>query len=281
MQTKKIVDKRLPFYLIPFRYLYRQFSRRIFKSIRLFQVERGAIKYLLWANEDIGKRMIFQGKYESNELLAFGRLIRKGDVCIDVGGNVGIFSLNFARYCGELGSVYVFEPLRKNQLVIELAVEINGLRNVSIFPYALSNSDGEVVLEIPSIDGAYAFMRLADENNESRPLTVRCLPLDGFIREQNIQRVDILKIDVEGAEKLVLDGGLELLRDPSRRPRVIMVELVDEFLARYGATVSEVLSMMHEIGYEAFWANNSGDLKMFSGKDINKIFNVFFVCSQS
>jgi FkbM family methyltransferase len=243
----------------------------------LFQIEKDSIKYLLWANEDIGKRMILQGGYEQSELLAFKKLIRNGDICIDVGGNVGIFSLNFAKCCGAHGHVYVIEPMKKNQLVIELAAEINGLKNVSIFPYALSDRDGEVVLEVPSVDGAYAFIKPSQDSSSSGQLSVRCLPLSQFVQEQAIRQLDILKIDVEGAEKLVLDGGKEILSDGSRKPRVVMVELVDEFLGRYGATVSSVLSMMSELGYEPYYAQGNGELLPFDMRDINRIFNVFFL----
>ncbi len=281
MTTKTIVSRQLPFFLIPIRFIYRNIATRIFKKIRLFQVERASISYLLWANEDIGKRMMLQGGYETSELLAFKKLIHDGDVCIDVGGNVGIFSLNFAKCCGPHGHVYAIEPMRKNQLVIELAAEINGFKNVAIFPYALSDRAGSVVLEIPSVDGAYAYIKSTREDGKFDQLTVRCLPLDKFVQEQEIKRVDILKIDVEGAEKLVLDGGREILSDINRRPRVVMVELVDEFLARYATTVSEVLTMMSGLGFAPFYAQGNGELVPFSNEDINKIFNVFFLLGNS
>lgn len=277
MIAKTIVSKRLPFYLVPVRFLYRNIASRIFKNVRLFQLEKDSIKYLLWANEDIGKRMILQGSYEQSELLAFNKLIRNGDICVDVGGNVGIFSLNFAKACGEQGHVYVIEPMRKNQLVIELATVINGLKNVTVFPYALSDRDGVVTLEVPSIDGAYAFIKSTEDNNGSVQFSVRCLPLGIFAHEQSIQKIDILKIDVEGAEKLVLDGSMEILLDKSRKPRVVMVELVDEFLGRYGATVADVLSVMARLDYEPYYAQGNGELRPFDTSDINRIFNVFFL----
>jgi FkbM family methyltransferase len=275
--TKTIVNKKLPFYLVPVRFLYRKIASRLFKNVRLIQIERDSIKYLLWANEDVGKRMILQGGYEQSELLAFRKLIRNDDICIDVGGNVGIFSLNFAKCCGEHGHVYVIEPMRKNQLVIELAAEINGLKNMSVFRYALSDRDGEVTLEIPSADGAYAYIKSNHDKSGSEQLSVRCLPLGKFVNEQAIQKIDVLKIDVEGAEKLVLDGGKEIFLDNRRKPRVLMVELVDEFLGRFGATVLGVLAMMSELGYEPYYAQSNGELLPFDTKDINQIFNVFFL----
>ena len=277
MTSKTIVNKKLPFFLLPLRALYRYIASRIFNSVRLFQIKKNNIKYLVWANEDIGKRLILQGGYETNELLAFHRLIRQGDVCVDVGGNVGIFSLNFAKCCKNEGKVYVIEPIRKNQLVIELAAIVNGIDNIQIFPFALSDRDGEVVLEIPSIDGAYAYIKNSDQTGSVANLTVRCLPLDVFVNEQNIMRIDILKIDVEGAEMLVLEGGKAILSDPVRRPRVVMVELVDEFLNRYGSNVSDVLSMMGSLGYQPFYAHGNGELLAYKRENVNKLFNVFFI----
>ena len=277
MIDKTIVSKRLPFYLIPIRALYRLIASNVFRRTRLFQVERNGLKYLLWANEDIGKRMILQGSYEANELMAFARLIKQGDICVDVGGNVGIFSLNFARYCGEKGFVYVIEPIRKNQLVIELAALLNGFANIKVLPLALSDREGEVVMEMPSIDGAYAFIKPTDETVNHDQFVVRCLPLSQFVDEQRLGKVDVLKIDVEGAEKLVLDGGFTILANAETRPRVVMVELVDEFLFRYEASIADVLQMMSSIGYKPFYANSEGELIPYGTDEVNKIFNVFFI----
>lgn len=280
MLTKQVFNKKIPFYLSPVRYFYRKFSSLIFREIKLVQITHNGLKYLLWAHEDVGKRLILQRRYEQTEMSAFSRLIMPGDICIDVGGNVGIYSLYFAKLCGFDGHVYVIEPIRKNRLVINLAAEINTLDNISVYPYALSNCEGVVELEIPSIDGAYAYMKPGVGEEVTNSLGVRCLSLDCFLQEEGIDKVDILKIDVEGAEKLVLDGAVELLSDLSRRPRVIMIELVDDFLERFGSNVSEALSMMRTLGYSPFYADSDGHMSPFRDNDINRIFNVFFLCDR-
>lgn len=275
--TKSIISKKLPPYLIPIRYLYRKIAEYAFRSVRLAQVNKGGVRYLLWANEDIGKRMIFQRRYEDDERQAFKQLIRPGDICLDVGGNVGIFSLNFALKCGPTGHVHVIEPLRRNRLVIELAAEINGLKNISVHPYALSDREGQVTLEVPNIDGAYAFISQSAAPTDAGAVTVRCMTALKLIEELDLQRIDIWKIDVEGAENLVLDGAVELLRDRARRPRVVMIELVDEYLNRYESSTKTVLSVMNGHGYQAFYAASNGSLQPFTESDINNVFNVFFI----
>ncbi|MEZ5528807.1 MAG: FkbM family methyltransferase [Porticoccaceae bacterium] len=281
MEKKAIVSKKIPFYLAPFRYLYRRISSLMFSDVRIIQITSNGIKYLLWANEDIGKRMIVQRQYEQGEMRAFAQLVRPGDVCVDVGGNVGIYSLNFAKLCTPTGRVYVVEPISRNRLVIMLAAEINSLPNISVFPYALSSGEGEVELEIPSVDGAYAFIRPVGASGAPGTTKIRSLAFSKLLEEEHIERVDILKIDVEGAEKLVLDGALEVLADKCKRPRVMMIELVDEFLGRYGSTVAEVLSIMGGIGYSAYYADANGRLRIFSEQDINRIFNVFFLLDRA
>lgn len=280
MSNKTIVNKKISLCLVPFRYFYRKISSLVFSDVRLFQISKNGIKYLLWAHEDIGKRMIIQRQYEQGEMRAFAQLVRPGDVCVDVGGNVGIYSLNFARFCADAGRVYVLEPIRRNRLVVRLAAEINSLQNISVFPYAMSSGEGEVELEIPSVDGAYAFIKPAGTSGTPDTIKVRSLTLSKFMDEERIKRIDILKIDVEGAEKLVLDGASEVLGDNLRRPRVIMIELVDEFLGRYGSMVTEVLSVMEGFGYSAYYAKDNGRLAVFTEHDINRIFNVFFLCDQ-
>jgi len=277
--TKMIKDLRIPFWATPLRAVFRIAKKFFPNNSLLKQVSLDGIKYLVWANEDIGKKLILLRSFEKNETDAFKSLIKPGDVCLDVGGNVGYFTLNFAKQVGVAGKVFVFEPIRRNALIIQLGAEINGYaKNVEVVHTAVSNKAGSVSITIPSVDGAYAYIGQDDDASVSSvDELVDCITLDDFLVEHGLIGADIVKIDVEGAELLVLEGGASLFSSNTHQPRIVMVELVDEFLNRYDASIAKVMDLMASYGYKSYYAASRGVLVEFLERDYNKVFNVFFM----
>lgn len=279
---KTIKNLRIPFWALPLRAMFRLFKRLLPDNSVLKQVTVDGIRYLVWANEDIGKKLILLRSFEKNETEAFRRMVKNGDICVDVGGNVGYYSLNLARFSGPTGKVYVFEPIRRNALVISLALELNDFENVEVLQSAVSNTAGTVSLSIPSVDGAYAYINNGSEKlNGDREQVARCVTLDDFLSDHGEGRVDVMKIDVEGAEGLVLAGGCKLLEDGSRKPRVIMIEMVSDFLGRFGSNIPDIVDYLQACGYQPFYAKNGRELTPYRREDYDQVFNVFFILDKS
>jgi len=140
------------------------------------------------------------GSYEAAKQRKAVELVRPGMVCWDVGANVGFYTLLFAELVGPQGKVFAFEPLGRNVDLLRRHVEINGYRNVRIFPCALADFDGEVSFDPgpnPSIG------RIAP----SGPLRVPCARADTLLATGEVEAPDVIKIDVEGAEAAVLRGA--------------------------------------------------------------------------
>ncbi len=277
--TKTIKDLRIPLWAIPLRAIFRIVKKFFPNNSLLKQVNLDGIKYLVWANEDIGKKLILLRSFEKNETDAFKSLIKLGDICFDVGGNIGYFTLNFAKQAGPTGKVFVFEPIRRNALMIQLGAEINSFGgSVQVIRAAVSNKVGNVSLTIPSVDGAYAYIKQdeGDAVNEVNEMA-DCITLDGFVAERELSGADIVKIDVEGAELLVLEGATTLFSSGTHQPRVVMIELVDEFLNRYDASITKIMDLMSQYGYKPYYAISKGTLVEFRESDYNNVFNVFFI----
>ncbi len=277
MSEKVIVNKKLSVGAAMIRKAYRLLVKYFPKELRLWQTEIDGTKYLVWLNEDIGKKMVLTRAFEKNETLALQHMTKPADICVDVGGNVGYYSLNFSRWCGD-GHVHAIEPLKRNFLVIELAVLINKIRNITVYRYALAAAEGNATMEVPDEDGAYAHLKIVDEKSVSDEL-VEMLTLDSFLERHSIARVDMLKIDVEGAESMVLHGAAKLLSDEARKPRVVMIELVNEYLRRFGSDAPAVIRLMEGYGYVPYHASAGGKLEAFGADDIDNIFNIFFLRS--
>lgn len=243
---------------------------------RLSQFNRGGITYLVWINEPTGWKLYFTRSYEAADLREMLSLLRPGDVCMDIGANIGVYALNFARTVGGRGRVIAFEPIRRNALALSLAADLNGFSNVSVETVVVSSSTGEeVVANSPIGCSARTWFRERDAHAEDKTAYLTA-SLDDYCAAQGIGQVDIIKIDVEGAELRVLRGAEKTLRSP-QGPRVILVELDSANLARFGSTPRDVIEFLGCLGYRPFVARRKSGLTEWRTATLDTNPNVFFV----
>lgn len=137
------------------------------------------------------------------------RNLKPGQTAIDIGANVGLYTLLFARQVGPCGRVVAFEPGPLSFGLLKANVEVNRYRNVTVENMAVTNRKGSVDLFV-CLDGE-SDNRItgAQGNREKRP--VACTSIDRYWPRG--QSVDYIKIDVQGAEPLVIDGMKRVLTD--------------------------------------------------------------------
>lgn len=195
--------------------------------------------------------VFFWGDYEPYATKILARLVRPGDVAIDVGANFGWFAVQLARLVGPTGQVHAFEPV---PFIHELAREnlvLNGLSDAVILNRtALGATEGTLVLRsfagLPHGHTTAAPLARADAVEHPCALTT----LDAYCRTQQLARVDLLKVDVEGFEPDVFEGGRETLsRDDAP---LVAFELNAECLPARGLTPQQVLRPLRACGYELF-----------------------------
>lgn len=162
------------------------------------------------------------GVYELDVQDAILDNLNEGGVFYDIGASNGYFTLLGARVVGTRGYVYAFEPLAINADKIKKVMTGNGMVNYAIIPQAVSNTKGEANFYIA--DGGDTMTPSLIQNKTSRVLKVNTITLDEFV--QGYRWPQLVKIDVEGAELLVLKGALKLLSSDS--PLVWIVELHNE-----------------------------------------------------
>ena len=152
------------------------------------------------------------GSYEAPTQRKLIQLIRPGMVCWDVGAHVGFYTLLFAELVGPQGRVFAFEPLPRNLDFLRRHIQMNGYRNVRIFPYALGDFDGEAEFD-PGPNPSMG--RIA----AGGPLRVRCTKADTLLAAGEVQSRDVIKLDVEGAEAEVLRGARRVME---RHPVILL-----------------------------------------------------------
>jgi FkbM family methyltransferase len=147
------------------------------------------------------------GEYEATELALFAGCIHAGDTVVDIGAHIGLYSLQAARATGASGHVFCFEPAASNFALLTENVAINGYRNVELIRAAVSDSEGEARLGLSDLNTGDNSLVSAHSLSE----TVRTVTLDSFFGVG--QRIDVVKIDIQGAEPLALAGARRSLAD--------------------------------------------------------------------
>jgi FkbM family methyltransferase len=194
----------------------------------------GALRGRWWDPASRGKVLrILNGTYEREQTALFEQMLDPGDTVLDVGANVGYYTLLASVLVGGGGRVHAFEPEPRNAGFLRRHVQINGRGNVHVVQAAVSDVAGTARFDFGSGTGTG---RLA----QAGALEVRTVRLDDYCAEHGLAPAAI-KIDVEGAEMSVLQGARETLR---RHLPVL-------FLSTHGAAVHRAcLGFLRGAGYE-------------------------------
>jgi FkbM family methyltransferase len=175
-----------------------------------------------------------------------GALCKPGDTFVDVGANIGNWTLEAARFVGPQGRVLAIEPVPHMAEALRKTARANRLGHVAVAEVALAETAGTRSFSVER--GNTGGSRLGTMSGDVQGITVRTAPLDAVVEEQGLQRLDVLKIDVEGFEAEVLAGAAQSLArfrpaiymecgqdDPAQRKRS------HEVLARHGYGIVGVM----------------------------------------
>jgi FkbM family methyltransferase len=204
------------------------------------------------------QRRIYYRCHEVPEARFVRRLLRAGDHVLDVGANVGFFTLTAAARVGPEGAVRAVEPIPGNAEVLARNVELNRFSCVEVTRAAAGAQNGEIRLGLDhpdpqetGVSGHYT------EGGARDVLTVPLVALDDLLRDR--PRLRLAKIDVEGAEPRVLAGMAETLA--SRPPDAMLMEVNRGALARLGFGVEDLLGPLRRAGYAFHAVSATGRLR--------------------
>ena len=231
--------------LIPPNYLYPKGSYRTF--------DKGGIKLNLDISNEIDHGLYFNYKDAGQEKLF--ELVKSDMVIIDVGVNIGTTILKFAKYA-ENGKVIGFEPDIEMYAKAKKNIALNNFKNILLIDKGLGNETMRLklyrvhennpgmnrILDSGQIDCNYDFTE------------IEVIKLDDFTRDNNIEKIDLIKIDVEGYEFNVIQGGIEVLK--KMRP-IFFVELVDRNLRENNTSEEQLVRFFENYNYQVFRADNN------------------------
>ena len=149
------------------------------------------------------------GVWEPNETHWVSKCVREGDTFVDLGANVGYYTLLASRLVGERGRVFAFEPDPTAFAILQKNVRLNGLRNVVLEQKAVSNENGSIRLFLAKENKGDH--RIYQTEQQRPAIDVQAVTLDDYFKDYE-QGIDFIKIDTQGAEGLILEGMPELIR---------------------------------------------------------------------
>lgn len=210
------------------------------------------------------------GEWEKTSLRLWEQLCRDSEVIFDIGANTGVYSL-LAKSSNPKSKVYAFEPIKR---IYEKLVFNKKLNNYDIFCHqtAISNIDGKSIIydhETEHTTTASLKKQSIGENKSSViPTEIELKKLDSFIKENNIKKIDLLKIDVETFEVEVLEGFKENLK---KFKPTILIEILNNKIAK---GIENVIS---ELNYEYYNIDERGSIKKVENLSKSKSYN-FLLC---
>jgi FkbM family methyltransferase len=222
--------------------------RRFSTRLRNARQERNRLERLDSQNLERTRTLLADRTYVyEKELFLLPRLVVPGTTVFDIGANDGVYTSHLSRLVGAEGLVIAVEPGRRAFCALRSLVKREQLRNVALHRNAAGAACGKLTLYVPDYT-KIAQIECADHVSgpaETVPMTT----VDNLVRRHKVAALSLMKVDVEGAELLVLEGAKDtLLRF---RPGLIL-ELADVHLTKFKTTGQEILERLWQLGYESF-----------------------------
>lgn len=223
------------------------------------QVPWYGLKLELMLGNDLSRCLYVDGEVDPNEFSFLDEVLKPGMTVIDAGANEGIYSIFSRAKVGSEGRVIAIEPSARERSRIERNKALNGMDDITVLPVALAERPGNLVLHVAE-DGhaghntlgrfAAGWVKAKSEG------VISAVTLDTIVDEQKLARVDLIKLDIEGAELRALCGSDQTLR---RDHPALLMEVMEETLATQGASAMQLLDYVRQHGYEVFeFAADSG-----------------------
>jgi FkbM family methyltransferase len=195
-----------------------------------------------FAHDGTSRILALTGSYEEYQTRLFRGVVKEGMTVVDLGANIGYYSLLAAALVGEEGKVFAFEPEPNNFASLVKNIRMNSYNNIVPIQKAVTNKTGALKLFCEPSQRQAA--NIYNYYNTKAGVTVECVTLDDFFKDKGYD-VDIIKMDIEGAQMLALEGMEEIIK---RNDDLII-------FAEPGESLQEFLSKLTEYGFRLYLMN--------------------------
>lgn len=208
------------------------------------EVELCGYRLLLYSDAFQTRSIVYYTPFHDYDSMRFvQRYLRSGDNFIDIGANIGEYTLLACSIIGDSGSVSAFEPVPKTVNRLKENIDINQLSQVKVYPIALGDTDS--IVSFTLTHDAVSHITVLNDLPQANKIQVPCHRLENVLEDKLYA---MAKIDVEGGELSAIKGANKLLSQ--KNPPVLMLEINGAF-KRYGVTKKEILNYLSTFGYRS------------------------------
>ena len=196
----------------------------------------------------ISQQISQTGRWEVFETQLLCDLLSDDAIFIDVGANIGYYTVVASRVVGPGGRVFAFEPEADNFALLEENIRCNQLDNVHAVRAALSdcNSSGHIYLNEENRGDHQIFRQAGNDRANRTSQSIELLNGADYLQQQRVERIDVLKIDTQGAEAAVVSGLMPLIRN-SLPDINIIIEFTPYSLAQAGSSGMALLDLIDSL----------------------------------
>lgn len=222
-----------------------------------------SLKVRIYPHDVIGKDIYVNRMFEKAECRFITKFLKQRMVFFDIGANLGQYTLLGAQRVGISGQVHSFEPNSRIFGELKFNVELNGLSDICILNnVAVSDKKGVARLSKYEAGGeVYGSLGSQDWATNSSIVgyeEVRTITLDSYIKEHNIGHIDLIKMDIEGAELLAIRGAHQLFHQPDAP--TIVLEMADVNTDGFGYKAIKIWDCLENLGYHMHYFDKCGNI---------------------
>ena len=233
----------------------------------------------IYPKNEVFRSIFVRGIYDPNLIVAINSLLPFKGVFLDVGSNMGYCSLLMSKIVGEDGRVFAIEPSERDFLRLVDNVNLNRLSNVNVYRFAVSDKIGKVKISIASEERSALNTLGTEFSNKGiekvQTEEVDSNTLDAFVEKEELDRIDVIKMDIEGSELKALNGARNTIE--RYRPSLI-VGINKNSLQANNASLEEVEKTLRKLRYKMYCLTEDPFFALKEIVDLNQTKGNWIIC---
>jgi FkbM family methyltransferase len=228
---------------------------------------------ILNPTEHIQQQLFWYGYYEKELGDLLKKVIRSNDVFLDIGANIGYFSLLAATNYSS-AKIISFEPVKHLFQKMNHNISINNIKNIETVNAAVGeiNEEKELFLSSPDNLGMSSFHQPGNYSRKKE--RVKVVAIDDWFKTSGLTKIDLIKLDIEGGELAALKGMKEVLQN--FRP-IVIVEINPETLSMFSLKPGDIYNYLNQLNFDGFIISETGGFECLKPNEISQTINVLFI----
>ncbi len=233
----------------------------------------------IYPKNEVFRSIFVRGIYDPNLVVMINTLLPNGGVFLDIGSNMGYCSLLMSKAVGEDGRILAVEPSERDFLRLVDNVNLNRLDNVSVYRLAISDKIGKTNISIATEERSALNTLGTEFSNRGiekvKTEEVDVTTLDAFVEEEDLDRVDVIKMDIEGSESKALNGAIDTIE--KYRPALI-IGVNENSLKANGSSIEEIEKILRDLRYKIYYLEETPVFSLKEITDLREVKGNIVVC---